>query len=306
MTECERILSEGKFPQDFLNEEVRCGFKVTRRMKEIWLISIDLLMQLDTVCRKHGLTYYMTAGSLLGAIRHHGFIPWDDDLDIAIPRSDYEKLIELADEFKKPYFLQTQKSDPEYFYSFIKLRNSRTTAIKSYLRDTPFNKGMAIDLFPLDQVVLEGFEERYHKISRLCIDQSNYMRTFLKNPTSAEKKRIDAWSGRDPIEQAKEIEELITFGNDKETDYVGTTAITVYAPGTQVFKKTDHTEVEWIDFEEVMKVPVPVGWDAVLTTNFGDWRQMPPIEKRGTWHNTTIFDPDTPYDRYVVKESDII
>ena len=105
MKETERIMSKGCFPADFLKEEIRCEYKVTQDLKKIWMVGLDILFELDKVCKKHNLKYFLLWGSLLGAIRHKGFIPWDDDIDVGMLRSDYEKLFSLKEEFDAPYFL---------------------------------------------------------------------------------------------------------------------------------------------------------------------------------------------------------
>ena len=92
-------------PHDFINDEVRCDYTVSSKIKEVWAVELDLLNQLDIVCKAHNLKYFAGAGTLLGAVRHKGFIPWDDDIDVYMLRSDYDKLIALACAFKEPYFL---------------------------------------------------------------------------------------------------------------------------------------------------------------------------------------------------------
>ena len=95
-------------PNDFWKEEERCDYKVSKEMKQIWAVELDLLHMFDTVCKKHQLRYFASDGTLLGAIRHHGFIPWDDDIDIAMLREDYDKLCKIGPaEFKHPYFFQS-------------------------------------------------------------------------------------------------------------------------------------------------------------------------------------------------------
>ena len=96
MTEAERIMQKGFLRKDFLKEEVICDFLVDEKRKKIWAIELDLLREFDRVCKKYNLKYYMWFGSLIGAIRHHGFIPWDDDLDVAMLREDYERFMEVA------------------------------------------------------------------------------------------------------------------------------------------------------------------------------------------------------------------
>lgn len=108
MTECERLVREGHVTSDFFDEEVICDYKVSSNLKKLWAIEADLLREFVRVCDKYRLRWYAYAGTLLGAIRHSGFIPWDDDIDVCMPREDYDILTkELAGEFKTPYFMQT-------------------------------------------------------------------------------------------------------------------------------------------------------------------------------------------------------
>ena len=167
MTECERIIKQGLLPEDFFEEETRCDFIVTKERKKIWAVEIDLLLEFERVCKKHNLRFFLFWGSLLGAVRHGGFVPWDDDTDVVMPRADYEKLLLLQEEFTHPYFLQTPYTDNGYFYAHAKLRNSNTTAW-----DRPFayqgtNFGIFLDILPLDSVELDGGKERFDRINKL-------------------------------------------------------------------------------------------------------------------------------------------
>ena len=90
MAEWERIIAKGIIPTSFLNEEVRNDFLVDTARKKIWLIQIDMLFEVERICKKYDLTFFTIGGNLIGAVRHHGFIPWDDDIDIALKRSDYQ------------------------------------------------------------------------------------------------------------------------------------------------------------------------------------------------------------------------
>ena len=133
MKEIERIIKSGILPESFFEEEVICDFKVDLTRKKLWAISLDLLFKFDEICRKHHLNYSLAYGSLLGAIRHHGIIPWDDDVDVFMLREDYEVLKTLKDEFQPPYFLQIPGEDG-YLYSYAKVRNSNTTALSYSFR----------------------------------------------------------------------------------------------------------------------------------------------------------------------------
>ena len=94
-----------------LNSEIRNGFSISHETKKIWDIQLKLVQKLLQVCNKHDLKVWADSGTLIGAVRDKGFIPWDDDIDINMMRDDYNKLISFADEFEKPYFLQCAYTD---------------------------------------------------------------------------------------------------------------------------------------------------------------------------------------------------
>ena len=92
-------------PDHFLEEEVRDGYTVSKEMKEVWAVELDLLAEFMRVCDRHGIVYYADAGTILGAVRHKGFIPWDDDIDVMMMRDQYDKLQKIGpEEFRHPYF----------------------------------------------------------------------------------------------------------------------------------------------------------------------------------------------------------
>ena len=98
-------------------------------MKKLWALQIDLVKQIEAVCKRHNLTYFVIGGALIGAVRHKGCIPWDDDIDVALKRKDYDIFVEKAqEELKEPYFLQTPISDPSFFRPFAIIRNSNGTS----------------------------------------------------------------------------------------------------------------------------------------------------------------------------------
>ena len=119
-------------------------------MNELQQKELDLLKEFVKFCELHNLTYFLIGGTLLGAIRHLGFIPWDDDIDVGMPRPDYDRFCELAEKhFVGDIFFQSYRSDKGYPYIFSKLRNSNTTFIEKIYRHVPMNHGVYIDIFPL-------------------------------------------------------------------------------------------------------------------------------------------------------------
>ena len=111
----------------------------------------DMLKTFVDICNKHSIKYFVQGGTLLGTVRHGGFIPWDDDVDVSLPRDEYERFLAVAEkELPEYYFLQTKDTDPEYPNNFAKIRDSRTTFLESSAKNLNINHGAYIDIFPLD------------------------------------------------------------------------------------------------------------------------------------------------------------
>lgn len=120
-----------------------------RRNPELQACLLGILKAIDQVCREHGLTYYLLAGTCLGAVRHKGFIPWDDDADVGLPRPDYDMLLRHADEWlPEGYELVSGDKDPRYPYPFARIQDARTTYILR--RQFDYVGGLPVDIYPLD------------------------------------------------------------------------------------------------------------------------------------------------------------
>lgn len=299
MTECERLIAKGVFTHDFFKPEVRCDFMVDEKRKKIWAIEIDLLLQLDRVCKKHGLKYYLMWGSLLGAARHNGFVPWDDDVDVAMLRSDYNKLLQLGDEFSSPYFLQTPFTDEGYYYAFARLRNSNTSYISDVFRYQRINHGIPIDIFPLDDFIDNGDgEHRFNLILQSIIDNSTYMRMSNPHLAAGDLERVRSYGGGDPKERYQWIEKESSRDNGKNSTQLWMPSCAIYGFKRDVFLRADFSNDEIVDFEG-FKFPVPTGWRNVLKTAYGEWHLLPPIEKRYPWYGADFFDADVCYVDYL-------
>lgn len=145
-------------------KEIRRGYEILPEMKKVWSVEIELLRKLLDVCKRYNLKIFAEGGTLLGAIREHGFIPWDDDIDMAMPREDYDKLRELASaEFKSPYFFQCGYTDI-FPNGITRLRKDGTAAITYKSIYDRCHQGIFIDIFPLDSIPDEKSEcERFVK-----------------------------------------------------------------------------------------------------------------------------------------------
>ena len=295
MTECERIIEQGILPKSFFEEDTICDYFVTKEQKKIWAVEIDLLVKFDEICRKHGLRYSLIFGSLLGAIRHHGFIPWDDDIDVVMPRSDYEKMRLFREDFKDPYFLQFPCDDNGYYISFAKLRNSNTTGLSLPLRYETFNQGMFIDIFPLDNYVYGDIDEETKKIRFLMSECSCLMKR--RNPF-LEKKEMERRSLFPIVRNGdvimREMEDILRKYENVKTDKCIIWSFQVYGHEKVTFDKSwfeDLIEVNFYGYN----VFIPRNYKEVLSVTYGDYLKYPPMEARCTVHPSSVFDPDTPY-----------
>jgi len=294
-----------KLPIDesFYQEEVRCGYTVSAEMKKIWAVELDLLYQLQQVCDKLGIHYYASGGTLLGAIRHKGMIPWDDDIDVMMMRDDYETLCAHADEFEDPYFLQFGKNSEGYFHGHAQLRNGNTTAVvktEAHLHYS-FNQGIFIDIFPLDHVI---GDKKLRRRQAVLIDKYRdiakklYRTTKNYRPEEASRLRKAAHMVTPLINRVVSYDQMYAKMeaeaqryNSVPTDYVGKLT---YSPfNVKLYDLvSEFDETLYVDFE-MMKIAVPVGYEKHLRRQFGNYMEF----VIGTSdHGSVYFDPDTPYD----------
>lgn len=281
-------------PDSFLKSEIRNDFIVDEKRKRLWAALLGLLREFQRVCTKNNLHYFAICGTALGAMRHQGFIPWDDDLDLAMPRKDYEKLKSLSKDFKDPYYLVWAENERENGYSFLKLRDSNTTGMSRVFANLNLNHGIYIDIFPLDEVSdLSRYEEEQAKIKELIIQNSNRMKALNNGgfPESEEEETDKL------LQTYNEIERLATTDNGSEREYLALRTISFYAPAKMIWRKEVFREAIEVPFE-FMSIKVPVGWRELLEVNYGEWQRFPPVEQRGTWHSSVVFDPNTPFVEY--------
>lgn len=296
MTECERIVNKGIVEESFLAEETRSDYHISTKMKKVWAVELDLLDEFGKICKDNNLQYWVGFGTLLGAVRHHGFIPWDDDLDVMMPRDDYDRLLSLNIKLDKPYFLQTTLNDNDYYRSFAKLRNSNTTVI-SVNKNNKCNNGICIDIFPIDGLdrneIIRWMRLKYIKTRNVVAHA--YMYNTNPNP----KARLMHWFLRlnfIPFDYKKNYEHINKIASKikwNDTDKVGCAVFPPFVSRHAGFNKTYFENTEYLLFEN-MAVPVPSEYDKLLKVIYGDYMSFPPIEKRGKWHNFE-FEPDIAY-----------
>lgn len=281
----------------FFEPEKINDYYVDKNMKKVWACEIDLLEKFIRVCEKYKLKYYMAGGSLIGTIRHQGFIPWDDDIDIDMFRDDYERFCEIAPkEFNGKYFFQSTYTDKHYVRPHVQIRNSETTAIMDHEKGLPFNQGIFIDIFPLDAVPRNKVKQKIQ--STIMFYMMNFLRagimvnpkfnqSFFKN--IAHYIAVPFFKLIDFHVFFKWFEKVATYYDHDKSLCVG--EISFDYRDKCIWKREWFDEIILKPYHDLM-VAVPKDYDKVLTKTFGDY--MIPV-KDPSYHSHIIFDTKISY-----------
>lgn len=273
--------------KSFFNTELRDGYNVLSQTKEVWAVEMDLLSKFIKVCEKYDLTYFAEAGTLLGAVRHGGFVPWDDDIDVTMPRRDYDILCSVAEEnFCHPYFFQTEYTDPGSARdNHAQLRNSDTTGIlyAELQKQYRFNQGIFIDIFPLDELPPASEQKNFFETLKDLREKSyEYTYGVMRidyNGDNIYYKQLDSFVKRYNGSGAKKIG-MISYSLDKRHN---------------IRDKEDYVRTVMLPFEN-MEIAVPVGYKNILRTIYGVWKVF---DVGKSVHGNVFFDTDYPYTKYV-------
>ena len=252
---------------------------------EIKNIQLEILVQFRDYCEANNLQYFLYAGTLLGAIRHQGFIPWDDDIDVVMPRPDYEKFFQLS--MKKPIgkYLQTNHYSIRKHYNapFIKLVDTRTDGHEMFL-DKNITSGVWIDVFPLDGAPSDPIEQkRYIKLmqkKRRVLELSSRPLIFCSNPLRF-MKRLLVYICYHPLNYhrlAKNLDRLAstTYLYNK-SQFVG---VMCFCEGkNEIVPRAIFEKVKKVSFEGLL-FNSPLDSDLYLKNLYGDYMVPPPPEER--------------------------
>lgn len=277
--------------KNLYHDEIRNGWLVKSDLKKIWNRQLEIWQEVDRICRRRKITYWAAYGTLLGAVRHNGFIPWDDDFDIYMMRPEFNRFSELIeDELKGSVFEIERKS-----FSLIKIAHSQTTLLARENINSQQPKGLVIDIFPLD-VTLDGTRDSFFAVNAI----NELFGTVYNYPAVVEHvkkggKTVNDWSV---------IEELHAFGDvRKQFEFLNIFAAGVFDYSSKVDwierfarrqelaeqPKSFFRETTYFPFETV-ELPAPIGYDELLTIYFGDWHELIPDrrERLGFVHSTDI------------------
>ncbi|MCM1508418.1 MAG: LicD family protein [Ruminococcus flavefaciens] len=252
-------------------------------------IGIGILDDIDNLCKKHKITYYIAYGTLLGAVRHKGFIPWDDDIDIWVPGKQYIKLLEVLEQ-ESNYHLLNHYRDSNWPLYFSKL-SAPSTRIVDNKFGLNLKRGVSIDIFPLFECVKE--KKQLNKIRRNATMVLRYYeynngvyspKNSLKNLIKKLIVFIDKKIGHDEMYWKKKL--VLDETQERESQYIGC-PLSPYGI-RDIHEKKNFSNCTIVQFEG-KRYPAPCGWDAVLKDIYGDYMQLPPKEKRVSNHNVKAY-----------------
>jgi lipopolysaccharide cholinephosphotransferase len=265
-------------------------------LRQVQLVQLRLLEIFDAICRRKGLSYWIEFGTLLGAVRHEGFIPWDDDLDVSMPREDYNRFLRVAPGLvPSDVFIQTFETDPLYTYYKVplKLRDRNSTMIENS-RDR-FHQGIFIDIFPYDKVpcnrFLRNLQQRLYKMLIVGASQNIVSkRTFLPDERLIRQKLLRRIYHIIPV---RTVEKLI-LGMYKLDRNWGLRPTLSTKEHNYCFPVGDIFPLKEIQFEG-KPFYTPNNSEAHLKMLYGNWKKLPPEEERQPLHIKQA-DPFTPYE----------
>lgn len=285
-----------QFEESFFEEEVRDGFCIKRMMKRAWAAQMEVLMQIDEVCRRNGIRYFANWGTLLGAVRHGGFVPWDDDIDILMLREDYQRFCNVAvSQLPDGYDVVNARRDKTYDNLIARVVNSRYLSCDrerlEAFHGCPYIVGVDIDVLDyksrnpqedelqiqLLSIVLNSVSAvRKHKRGEISLEE---LKNFLGQIEELCKYKFDY---EKPLEQQLWVlgEYICMLYTEDDADELqGAIYRAAHRPNYYLPKEW-YSETIYLPFENVIEVPVPKAYDAVLRQQYGE-NYMTPVQKRG-------------------------
>lgn len=265
-------------------------------IEEIHDVTLNLIETLIEICDNADVNYYVAYGSLIGAVRHQGFIPWDDDFDVVMLRSDYEIFCQycmLHQDEMKPYKLFTRESVAGYPYNIARLNNMDYRAVYDNVQN--YDSGVFIDIYPLDgagadaEQVIRRVKEKKSNLFRIAlwsVDDHYTKSTYHKWYRSLAKFFVRGYA---KIRGSKYfLDKMENFKNLYDINSSRYIAEMTWDSGLTLYEKKWFENYVYMDFEN-LKVKVPVGYDEFLKCHYGDYMALPPEEERVPHHEYKVY-----------------
>ena len=251
-------------------------------LKKLQKIELEMLIELDRICKKYGISYSLDGGTLLGAVRHKGFIPWDDDVDVIMLREEYVKFRKACKEEmdKKRFFLQDYRTDSYYRWGYAKIRRKGTEYVRLGQETLKQKTGVCIDIFVVDQVPDTWILRRVHHFICFCIRKMLYAPVGSVNASSWLMRKWYGLLNKIPRNFSFWLRDILAYhSNKKRTELISHYTLEYPRSCRYGLPRKCFDEMMEMEFEG-RKFPVFKEYDIYLTMYYGDYMQLPPVEKR--------------------------
>lgn len=265
---------------------------MSSELRNLQMCILDIALEFKRICEKHGLKYFLIGGTLLGAVRHQGFIPWDDDMDVGMLRSDYEKFVCLCEtELSKDFLFQDYGTDPYYAFGYAKIRIRGTNLLEDYTENSKQKKGIFLDIFPYDDMPQNVVLQKIHYMLFKCVKwgalgKVDYdFHEAKKRRFSKAMSKLFFFCSRESL---LHLEDKICtmFQRQKAINAINMWGAYNYREFT---RKSNLINLERLSFEGY-EFCVPGNYEELLTQMYGDYMTLPPVEKRGDQHQIVKID----------------
>lgn len=251
-------------------------------LRKMQMIQLEMLVEVDRICKKNNIKYCIIAGTLLGAVRHKGYIPWDDDADIGMLRSEYERFCKACEKEldHTRFFFQTHSNTPGYRWGYGKVRRVGTEFVRKGQEHMPYPTGVFIDIFPLDNVPDNLFVRRIHNIVCTVIRKILWSTVGRKTDSNTIIRGVYHLLSLFPRNFIFFLyDNLMRTSNKKDTQLVRILTFPTPNNGYFGYYRKWYVELKEIEFEGY-NFPAPIDYDEYLTFKFGNYHELPPIEQR--------------------------
>lgn len=264
-------------------------------LRQLQMIQLEILLELDRICTRHNINYSLDGGTLLGAVRHKGFIPWDDDIDVIMLREEYERFFKICrtelDEDR--FFLQEHRTDPHYRVGYTRIRRKNTVYVRAGQEKLKHQTGVLIDIFVLDNVPNSVPLRYLHRGVRFCFRKILWSATGrIVTPNIALRLLYGIVSVIPADAAFLGFEMLAKICNRKDTELVCHYAMTYPNPKTNGFGTPSDLMHDYsnLEFEGHMFMAIKE-YDRYLTMLYGDYMVPPPPEQQKTHIHLSAFEP---------------
>ena len=255
-------------------------------LRKMQLIQLELLEEVDRICTKYGISYSVEGGTLLGTVRHKGFIPWDDDVDIAMVRSEYIKFCRACEKEldNAKYFFQTHDTDPEYRWGYAKVLKNGTSFVRYGQEHMKMRSGVYVEIFPMDGIPKNFVERKIFNLIRIWCRKIMWSEVGKVSCKSAVMRLWFSLLNRIPVDKAFGMLNFLAGRySERKADYVTCLSFPdCWVKGYRGFKREYYLNTKRMVFEG-KEINVPEKEKELLLTLFGpNYMTLPPVEERIT------------------------